>query len=126
MEAWVTDAGRGIVPLAFRLHASMCGVLGIGGNLLRWSDAERAEAAHWIAQYKEIRPTIQFGEQYRVRSAQGSAFSAVQYVSQDRTERVLFAFRTYLPNPAILPPLYFLGLEPNGHFTVQGLLDVAL
>lgn len=125
MEAWVTDAGRGLVPLAFRFHTSMCGVLGVGGNLLRWSDAERAEAAHWIARYKEIRPIIQFGEKYRLRSAQDLAFSAVQYVSQDRSESVLFAFRTYLPDPAILPPLYLRGLDPDARYTVEGLLDGA-
>ncbi len=125
MEAWVTDMGRGLVPLAFRFHASMCGILGVGGNLFRWTDAERAEAAHWIARYKEIRPIIQSGEQYRLRSAQASTFSAVQYVSQDRSESVLFAFRTYLPDPAILPPIYLRGLDPNARYTVEGLLDGA-
>ena len=55
MEAWVTDAGRGQVPLDFRFHVSMSGVLGLGGNLLKWSEDERATAAKWIAYYKQIR-----------------------------------------------------------------------
>ena len=33
MECWVTDAGPKHVPLTFRFHASMCGVLGVGTNL---------------------------------------------------------------------------------------------
>ena len=41
MEAWVTDMGHGLAPLAFRFHVSMCGVLGIGGHLVHWG-AERA------------------------------------------------------------------------------------
>ncbi|MCU0512113.1 MAG: alpha-galactosidase, partial [Anaerolineae bacterium] len=61
MEAWVTDMGRGVVPLRFRLHVSMTGVLGIGGNLAAWTAAELAEAAHWIGVYKTLRHIIQQG-----------------------------------------------------------------
>jgi len=86
MEAWVTDMGQEYLSLEFRFHVSMCGSLGIGGHLLRWSEAQRAEAARWIALYKEIRPIIQFGDLYRLRSPQTHAFSAVQYVSKDRSE----------------------------------------
>ena len=32
----MTDAGQALVPLEFRFHVSMCGSLGVGGNLLRW------------------------------------------------------------------------------------------
>src|SRR5258708_6515384 len=88
MEAWVTDAAQDQLSLEFRFHVSMCGSLGVSGHLLRWTDAERAEAARLIALYKEIRPTVQFGDQYRLRRPRG-AFSAVQYVSKDRSESVL-------------------------------------
>ena len=121
MEAWVTDMGRPPLPLEFRLHVSMCGSLGIGGHLLHWSEAERAEAARWIALYKEIRPIIQFGDLYRLRSPQANAFSAVQYVSKDRSEAVLFAFRTHLPIPTLLPPIYLRGLDPASRYEVDGL-----
>ena len=50
MESWVTDADRGVIPLELRFHLSMCGSLGIGGNLLQWSEAEIKEASHWISQ----------------------------------------------------------------------------
>jgi alpha-galactosidase len=52
MEAWVTDAEHGSVPLRFKMHVSMCGSLGVGGHLLNWTEEDRAEAAHWIAVYK--------------------------------------------------------------------------
>ena len=55
MEAWVTDMGGAEIPLAFRMHASMCGSLGIGGHLVRWGAERRAEAAQWIKVYKEIK-----------------------------------------------------------------------
>jgi alpha-galactosidase len=120
MEAWVTDAEHNRVPLAFRFHASMCGVLGIGGNLPKWTNKERAEAAHWIGLYKEIRPVVQFGSQYRLRPAQDSAYSAVMYVSEDQAEAVLFAFRIYIPDPTTLPPIYLRGLQPDAQYVVEG------
>ncbi|MBV9617458.1 MAG: alpha-galactosidase, partial [Ktedonobacteraceae bacterium] len=121
MEAWVTDASRELISLQFRFHVSMCGVLGIGGHLLHWSEKERTEAKRLIAQYKEIRSTIQFGNLYRLRSPQHHPFSAVQYVSKDRSASVLFAFRTYIPDPVELPPLYLRGLDPDARYTVDGI-----
>ena len=121
MEAWVTDAGQNYLSLEFRFHVSMCGSLGVGGHLLYWSEQERAQAAKWIALYKELRPIIQFGDQYRLRSPQAHAFSAVQYISKDRSEGVLFAFRTHLPFPTDLPPLYLRGLELNARYQVEGI-----
>ncbi len=120
MEAWVTDMGAAEIPLEFRFHVSMCGSLGVGGHLVRWGAARREEAARWIALYKEIRHVVQFGDLYRLRSPQAQPFSAVQYVSKDHSEAVLFAFRTHLPPPAQLPPLYLRGLDPNDHYEVEG------
>ena len=120
MEAWVTDSSPAHIPLAFKFHASMAGSLGVGGHLLHWSEAERAEAAQLIARYKDIRETIQQGDQYRLRSAQAGPYSAVQYVSKDRRESVLFVFRTHIPEPALLPPLYLRGLDPQALYVVEG------
>ena len=120
MEAWVTDAMADRISLEFRFHASMCGSLGVGGHLLHWSEANREEAAHWIAYYKEIRETIQLGDQYRLRSPQESPYSAVQYVGKDRSEGVLFAFRTHIPDPAQLPVIYLRGLDPDGVYEIEG------
>jgi alpha-galactosidase len=120
MEAWVTDADDGFVPLEFRFHVSMCGSLGVGGNLLHWSDSDCELARRCIAQYKEIRPVIQYGDQYRLISAQKNAYSAVQYVSQDKTESVLFAFRVHIPEKAKLPVIHPCGLIPDALYTIEG------
>lgn len=128
MEAWVTDMGPDYLPLAFRFHVSMCGVLGIGGHLERWGAERRAEAAALIAQYKAIRHLVQDGDQYRLRSPQAGPFSAVQYMRKDRGEGVLFAFRAHVPGLAFsehlfapLPPLYLRGLDPDARYEVEGL-----
>ncbi|MFC4455446.1 alpha-galactosidase [Deinococcus sonorensis] len=120
MEAWVTDADRGRLPLEFRFHVSMLGSLGLGGHLLHWSEQEREQATLLVALYKEVRHVIQFGDQYRLRSAQHAPFSAVQYVSKDRSEGVLFAFRTHMARPTILPPLYLRGLDADALYEVEG------
>jgi alpha-galactosidase len=120
MEAWVTDWNEGFVPLEFRFHVSMCGSLGVGGDLLKWSDADRALAAECIRQYKEIRPIVQLGEQYRLLSPQKGPFSAVQYVSQDRAEGVLFVFRVHVPEKYNIPHLYLRGLDPEALYSVEG------
>jgi len=60
MGAWVIDspnpyAGRSL-PLDFRFHVAMAGVLAVGGELTRWSEAELARAAELVAAYKRVRP----------------------------------------------------------------------
>jgi alpha-galactosidase len=122
MEAWVTDMGPEYLSLEFRLHASMCGALGIGGHLVHWGEDKRREAAYWIRLYKEIRPIIQFGDLYRLRSSQENAFSALQYVSKDKKESVLFAFRTHethVPQLEARPPIYPRGLNPDAKYAID-------
>ncbi len=120
MEAWVTDWGKELVPLEFRFHVSMCGSLGVGGNLLEWDQAERQLGSDCIQLYKAIRHIIQFGDQYRLIAPQKQDYSAVQYVSQDKGESVLFVFRTHVPDPFNFPIIRLRGLEPGAMYTIEG------
>ncbi len=120
MEAQVTHMGKPLTSLPFRFHVSMMGSLGISADLLQWSDQELAIGAEQVALYKQIRPVVQLGDQYRLLPAQGQAFTAWQYMSKDKGEGVLFAFRTHLPEPAKLPPVYLQGLDPQATYTVEG------
>ena len=122
MEAWVTDMGAEYLPLEFRMHVSMCGSLGIGGHLAHWGSEKRAEAKHWIARYKELREIVQFGDLYRLRSPQEHSFSALQYVSKDKKDAVLFAFRTHqpmIPQVEFQPPVYPRGLNPDANYALD-------
>jgi alpha-galactosidase len=127
MEAWVTDMtlGGAALPLDFRFHVSMSGVLGIGADLRPWSDSERATAARWVALYKAIRPLIQYGDQYRLLPAQGGDYSAVQYMAKDKGEGVLFAYCTQMRGRAMgdapYPTLRLRGLLPDARYTVEGI-----
>jgi alpha-galactosidase len=87
MTAWVTDCpnlvtGRDL-PLSFRFHVAMAGALGVGGDLLRWTDTELAEASELIAAYKSVRPVIQRGRLYRLASVEHGQFGAIEYVAGD-------------------------------------------
>ncbi|GAA2382895.1 alpha-galactosidase [Dactylosporangium salmoneum] len=98
MTAWVTDAPNFLtgnrLPLRFRFHVAMAGVLGIGGDLPRWTLDEQATAASLIAQYKRIRPIVQHGELYRLRSPATSSAPALAYLSAPASayEAAVFQF----------------------------------
>ncbi len=120
MEAWVTDSDPKHLPLEFAFHVAMAGTLGVGANLLHWDTTQRQTATKLIAQYKDIRHIVQFGHQYRLRSAFTNAFSSLMYVTKDQSEAVLFAFRTHLPEPVTLPNIKLAGLEPQSLYEVEG------
>ncbi|MGI5239112.1 alpha-galactosidase [Dactylosporangium sp. CA-139066] len=96
MTAWVTDAPNFLtgnrLPLRFRFHVAMAGVLGIGGDLPAWSLSDQAEAAALIGQYKRIRPIVQHGALYRLRSPGSSAAPALAYLSAAGDEAAVFQF----------------------------------
>jgi alpha-galactosidase len=104
------------VPLRFRYHVAMSGVLGVGGDLPQWSGAELAEATELIARYKRIRPVVQHGLLYRLRAPEGDGLSSVQYVAADGSESVVFF---YLPAPHYgrgQHPVPLRGLDPAARY----------
>ncbi|MGW8765191.1 alpha-galactosidase [Streptomyces sp. NPDC055815] len=112
MAAWVTDCpnpftGR-TVPLRFRFHVAMAGALGLGGNLLEWTAEERAEAADLVALYKEIRPVVHHGLQYRLDG------DGVQYTDGERT--VVLAWRLNPAHGQPTAPLRLRGLDPAARY----------
>ncbi|MGW5770756.1 alpha-galactosidase [Streptomyces longwoodensis] len=121
MAAWVTDSpntqlnGR-VSSLRFRFVSAMAGVLGVGGDLTGWSEEELAEAAGWVALYKEIRPVVQHGDLYRLRPpglAQGGP-SAVQYVRGDET--VVLAWLEAQRYGEPVPAVRLRGLDPTASY----------
>jgi alpha-galactosidase len=121
LSAWVTDELRGDFSLDFRFHVSMAGALGVGGNLLEWSAAERARAAEHIAFYKQLRPVIATGDLFRLRSPRDSAISAVGYVGKDKAEAVVFVYRLrpgrLSEEPVVIRPA---GLDPEAVYALDG------
>lgn len=126
MTAWVTDASSGDSrkferPYSYRFHSAMMGMLGIGANISRFSEETLEEFAKYIAQYKEIRETIQYGRQYRLSSLRESPLHAVEYISRDENEIVIFAFHQGFCYDAVIPKVYPQGLCPDAVYQVEGM-----
>ncbi|SES30440.1 alpha-galactosidase [Salipaludibacillus aurantiacus] len=130
MMCWVTDSPNWLnqreVPLKYRFHSAMMGSLGIGGNLDQWNDVELAEAKKWIAEYKEIRATVQEGNQYRLAPAAtrakgfghsvngNEAVFAIQYVSEGtKEESVVFLLEQGIAYGPQKVRLQLKGLDPE-------------
>ncbi|EKX62280.1 alpha-galactosidase [Streptomyces ipomoeae] len=118
MAAWVTDSpnnqlnGR-VSSLRFRFVSAMAGVLGVGGDLTQWSEEELAEARDWVELYKGIRPVVQRGDLYRLRTPEGG-LSAVQYVHGDEVVVLAWLQAQHYGEP--LAPLRLRGLDPAGTY----------
>ena len=114
MSAWVTDnpnfvTGRS-VPLRFRFHVAMAGVLGVGGDIVGWPEDDLALARELIALAKDIRPVVQHGALYRLRPPVDDGVTALQYVHEDRA--VVFAYRQAAHFNAPERPMRLEGLDP--------------
>ncbi len=127
MMAWVTDVPNGIdgrvTPLAFRFLVAVTGSLGIGGNLNKWTTEDNALATRMISFYKQIRATVQDGALHRLGSPVDSDFSAVQYISPDSRQAVLFAFLHSQQFGRSMPLLHLEGLVADAMYSVTTLDD---
>ncbi|MFG2602906.1 alpha-galactosidase [Streptomyces sp. NPDC048514] len=118
MAAWVTDSpntqlnGR-VSSLRFRFVSAMAGVLGVGGDLTRWSEEELTEARRWVELYKEIRPVVQRGELFRLRPPAGGS-SAVQYSLGD--DVVVLAWLQAQSYGEPVPAVRLRGLDPTASY----------
>ncbi|MEC0093186.1 alpha-galactosidase [Paenibacillus macquariensis] len=125
MTCWVTEAVSGmnkrVTSLKYRFHSAMMGTLGIGSNLNEWSDELIEESAGFVEQYKEIRPLVQYGQQYRIDALKKQGVTAVQYVNKQASETVVFAFLHSQRLGDGLPRLRLQGLNPDKTYVIDEL-----
>ncbi|MCL2730717.1 MAG: alpha-galactosidase [Actinomycetia bacterium] len=124
MSSWVTDAPGIFDPrprsLAFRFVLAAAGVLGIGADIRHWSPQERAEAAGWVARYKEVRDVVHHGRAHLI-GAPGDPTCAVQYDEAGGPRTVVAAWSTGRLDGAPLVPgraarLRLRGLDPRARY----------
>ena len=128
MICWVTqeDWHQQHHTLDFKFDVSMCGVLGIGYDITRWSAQEKELARRKIALYKEIRPTVQTGDHYRLVSPYDNNRSVLQFVSKDKRETVVFVYNlaeypnNALPETQRPQTVRLRGLAPDARYRVEG------
>jgi alpha-galactosidase len=122
MSCWVTDLPTFInkrrVPLTYRFHVAMAGVLGVGGDLAAWTGEETAEARRLIGQYKRIRHIVQHGRLHRLGEPARSA-AAVQYVTADRSESVVLVYQEAQQYDSHPRPIRLRGLAEDGRYRLD-------
>jgi alpha-galactosidase len=124
MMAWVTDSPNWVnqrsTSLEYRFLSSMQGSLGIGADLNRWNEQDFETAKRMVAEYKNIRMTVQQGLLYRlIPPRDNSPYSATQSVSSDGRQAVLFAF---LHSSSMLypyPRVRLKGLDPQARYRLR-------
>ena len=103
-------------PIETRGNVAMMGNLGYELDLKSLPQAEKDVIAAQVAHYKEIRPVIQFGKQYRlINPEEGSNEAAVQFVYEDKV--VVTYVRTL---STIETTLKLKGLEEEALYCLQG------
>lgn len=128
MVNWVTDSEwhQKTTLLKFRFHSAMAGNLGIGNDLLKWTEEDKLTAKEMIKQYKSVRHIIQLGDQYRLWNPFDENRMAVQFVTRDGNESVIFAYQTLETLPMATESssssnrLILRGLDPGGVYLING------
>lgn len=94
MRAWVTDCpnflSRREIPMKFRYHSAMMGTLGIGCNILKFTEEDAALSREMVSFYKEIRPIVQEGDFYRLENRSANNYFLYEYLKGEKG--LLFAF----------------------------------
>ncbi len=126
MFSWVTDMNLNAAPysLRYRFLSSFMGGLGIGANLNHFSDEQFEEAAHWVAEYKRLRPIIQSGELYRLLplndDPENQDSLALGYVALDKSQAVIISLDRKSHRWRNPRRLRLEGLEPNALYRLSG------
>ena len=98
--------------------ASMC-KLGFDLGLKTLSTDERTFCREAVAHWKSLQPAIMEGCQYRLVSPYEGNHAAVNYVSADRTQAVLFAYDIHPRFREIVFPVRLQGLDPHRQYKVE-------
>lgn len=105
-----------VTPLLTRGIAAMCGNFGYELDLTKLTEEEKRLVMKQVAFYKEIRPTVQFGDFYRLQSPFEGNDAAWMFVAKDGGEAVVSFFRVLAQPYASLAYLRLTGLEPNASY----------
>lgn len=128
MVSWITSTARHQpVSLSYRFDVSMAGVMGVGANMAKWTDAEREIAKKKIEEYKVIRPLVQQGILHRLIAPYDGNKCALQFNAEDEKSATVLCYNMaeYIKNGQFdtrnSPTLKLKGLNPNQLYMVQKL-----
>lgn len=115
MRAWVTDIAGINKPcsLDFRFNIAMQGALGLGGDLLKYSDKDLEICKKNVELYKSIRELVQFGNLYRNMDIDDDEILFNQYVNDEKTKSVAFIAANGTRFYKKRVPFFFDGLDSD-------------
>ncbi len=109
-------------PIKYRVDVAMSGRLGLELQPSQMTPYEREFCRNAIEAYKEIRPTVQFGDQYRLHSPyDGDGVAALMYVDEPRDHAVFFWYKTEDFHNHHYPRVTMDGLDPDKIYRVTEL-----
>lgn len=110
------------IPLKYRIDVAMSGRLGIEIQPKNMTDEEKELCRKAIADYKVIRPTVQFGNIYRLLSPYDKLGAAsLMYVSDAKDKAVFYWWKTESFVNEHLPRVCMAGLDANKTYKVKEL-----
>ena len=108
-----------MTPLETRGHVAMMGNLGYELDLTSLSDEEKAEIANQVNLYKELRPVVQLGNQYRLINPDAeSNEAAVQFNYGNQT--IVTYVRVLSVVETMETTLKLKDLEEEGLYELEG------
>ena len=112
--------------MEYRMLSGMQGALGLGGDLNKWTPEELATSKRLIAEYKQVRETIQHGELYRLISPRnGSEQSVTESVAVDGHEAVVFTFLHSSQFGYPYPRVFLRGLDAAAEYKMTSIAGKA-
>lgn len=115
------QTGR-VIPLKFRADVAMSGRLGMEIQPKNMSDADKEQCRRAIADYKRVRPVVQFGDIYRLLSPyDDKGVASLMYVTPGKDRAVFFWWKLRHMANDHLPRVTFAGLDPARSYRVTEL-----
>ncbi|MBR5212228.1 MAG: alpha-galactosidase [Bacteroidales bacterium] len=108
--------------LKYRIDVAMSGRLGMEIQPRNMTQEERDLCRKAIAEYKEIRPVVQFGDIYRLVSPyDGHNMASLMYVAPEKNQAVFYWWKTETFYDDHLPRVRMAGLDPDKMYKVTEL-----
>ena len=110
------------IPIKFRIDVAMSGRLGMEIQPKNMTAEEKALCKNAIAEYKQIRPVVQFGDIYRLVSPYDKlGVASLMYVSEAKDKAVFYWWKTETFVNQHLPRVRMAGLNPAKTYRVHEL-----
>lgn len=108
--------------LKYRIDVAMAGRLGMELQPKHMTDQEKEQCRKAIAEYKTIRPVVQFGDLYRLVSPyDGKNMASMMYCSEDKSKAVFYWWKLESFFDEHLPKVCMAGLDPSRNYLIKEL-----